>query len=115
MTEQIIINGLSIIYHIGTSAQDNFNIIDQSTDNDLWFHADNYSSCHVIAKIDLNLNLKRKQMQTIIKWGAILCKRHTSKLKTQSNIDIIYTQIKNVKKTDVIGQVNVTNTKIITV
>jgi hypothetical protein len=44
-------------------------------------------------------------MRYIIKIGAMLCKH-------KNNDKIIYTYINNIKKTDIIGMVNVSNEKI---
>jgi len=43
----------------------------------------------------------------------ILCKSNTNKIKSIKNIEIIYTFIKNVTKTDVLGCVVTKNTKTI--
>ena len=39
---------INIVYKIGTCAKNNFELIDQANTNDLWFHLNNESSCHVI-------------------------------------------------------------------
>jgi len=52
-------------------------------------------------------------MRFIIKKGAILCKQNTNKLKSCKNVSIIYTNITNVTKTDILGSVIATNTKCI--
>jgi len=100
-----------IIYYIGKNAQDNFDIIDNSEHSDIWFHIENESSCHVIAKIPQDIILSTKEYRTIIKKGALLCKENTSKCKKIKNISIVYTFCKNVKKTDIIGCVETQNTK----
>ena len=51
--------------------------------------------------------------EVIIKTGAILCKNNTNKLKSISHIPIIYTQIKNITKTNIPGCVLTQNTKTI--
>ena len=93
---------LHIDFLIGKSAQDNFHIIDQSCAHHLWFHIHEYSSAHVIAIIPENLD--KKKINYIIKQGAILCKQ-ISKYKNYKNIKIIYTNISNVIKTNIIGSV----------
>lgn len=103
----------SITYYIGKSKLDNFNLIDISNPNDLWFHAKNDSSCYVVAKIheEENKNLTKKQIMTIIKKASLLCKQNTNKLYEEKNVEIIYTLVKNIIKTDTIGSVIANNTK----
>jgi hypothetical protein len=50
-------------------------------------------------------------MKYIIKAGALLCKKYTNKLKTLTKIEIIYTEIKNIEKTEYIGCVKIANQK----
>ena len=101
-------------YLVGTNAQDNFDIIDESDDSDLWFHLSGHSSCHVIAKIPQDITLDKKQKLQIIKQGALICKQN-SKYKSEINLQIIYTSIANVVKGNVIGQVDASNVKHIAV
>lgn len=112
-TENVFIEPLKreITFHIGKSKEDNFNVIDAGNDNDLWFHADKESSCHVVCEVPDNI--EKSDMRYIIKMGAVLCKNNTNKLKGQKNVEIIYTQIKNVIKTAIAGCVQTTNTKTI--
>ena len=99
-------------YYLGENAQDNFDIIDQSEPDDIWFHMSNISSCHVIVKIPLNKKLDKKQIHKIIVQGAEICKQH-SKLKSQKGAEITYTKIKNITKTDIVGKVELSEHKTI--
>lgn len=92
-----------ITFMIGTNAQDNFAVIDSSDPDDVWFHVKDLPSCHVVAKIPDDIDSK-KELLSIIKRGAIICKQH-SKYTSTSNLEIVYTRIKNVKKTNVPGSV----------
>lgn len=103
---------IEVEFVIGKNAKENFDIIDDSEDHHIWFHVHNQSSCHVIAKLDEELN--RKDFKYVIKQGALLCKQY-SKLNNQKNVDIIYTLVKNVHKTKTIGSVNVECEKIISI
>ena len=103
-----------IPYLVGTNAQDNFDIIDESEEDDLWFHLSDYSSCHVISKMPQDIKLDKKQKLQIIKQGALICKQN-SKYKSEPNLDVIYTNISNVTKSNVIGQVEALNVKHITI
>ena len=53
-------------------------------------------------------------MRYIITAGALLCKNNTNKLKSLKNIEIIYTQIKNITKTKIPGCVETQNVKTVT-
>ena len=111
-SEIISIHDNDITFFIGGSAKENFEIIDSAKPDDLWFHVDNLPSCHVIAAISDITDKSKKDIRYIIKKGALLCKKY-SKYKSMSNLPITYTYISNVHKTDVIGSVITTNSKII--
>ena len=113
-TENIYIAALKkeFIFYIGQNQVENFEIIDKCTVNDLWFHANNISSCHIVCI--LSEQFSKKELRYIIKVGALLCKNNTNKLKSMKNVEIIYTYIKNIVKTDVPGCVIAQNTKTIT-
>lgn len=100
-----------ITFHIGQNKNENFEIIDLGKPDDLWFHANIESSCHVVAILPEDID--KKHLRYIIKVGAILCKSNTNKLKSLHNIEIIYSQIKNVTKTSIPGCVEILNKKII--
>ena len=112
-TENIFIKELQreIVFHIGKNKQDNFKIIDNGKAQDLWFHAKNDSSCHIVC--EMNSEYKKNELKIIAKLGALMCKNNTNKLKNLRNVEIIYTCIKNVTKTDIEGCVITTNTKTI--
>ena len=103
----------TITYKKGRNAQDNFDLIDASKDNDIWFHIYGDSSAHVVASInDLTISLDKKQLRDIIKQGAVICKEQSS-CKSDKNVNIVYTRIKDVTKTTPIGSVSIYNGKII--
>jgi predicted ribosome quality control (RQC) complex YloA/Tae2 family protein len=110
--EEVFIASLdeSIEYYIGENKHDNFEILDVSYDEDIWFHAKDESSCHVIAKID-HMRLDKKSLRQIIKQGCLLCKQYTNKLNGKKEVEFIYTERKNVAKTKVIGMVTHRNSK----
>lgn len=74
--ENIYIEGLNkeLTFWIGTSKEDNDNMMDKASENDIWFHVNNISSCHVICKMPVAFD--RKEMKYIIKTGALLCKKY---------------------------------------
>ena len=93
-----------VTFLVGTCAQDNFDIIDISESDDIWFHVRDGSSCHVIAKIPAGEKLDKKTIHKIIKQGALLCKQE-SRYKSTKNLAIIYTKLRNVQKTGIVGSV----------
>jgi hypothetical protein len=112
-SENIYIDALKreVFFYIGKNQSENFHVIDKGKPNDIWFHAKDDSSCHVVCEIPDNL--AKKEVKYIIKIGALLCKSNTNKIKNIKKVEIIYTFIKNVKKTEVQGCVITTNTKTI--
>ena len=112
-TETIFIQALKreILFHIGKNQNENFKVIDMGSEDDLWFHAKDESSCHVVCEIPDDID--KKELQSIIKTGALLCKNNTHKLTSLSNVAIIYTQIKHITKTKTPGCVLTQNTKTI--
>ena len=100
-----------VTYYIGKNQEENFSVIDKGNPDDLWFHAADISSCHVVCEVPDDIN--KKELRYIITTGALLCKNNTNKLKSIRNVNILYTKISNVIKTDVSGCVLTNNTKII--
>ena len=47
--------------------------VNKASENYIWVHVNNISSCHVICKIPVAFD--RKEMKYIIKTGALLCKK----------------------------------------
>ena len=99
------------IYKIkaGETAQENWDLIDASGQNDIWFHVEGHPSCHLVLIVN-DANKKKDPHKSVINYCAALCKEG-SKLKNGKNIKIIYTAIKNVKKADKPGAVTTKNTK----
>lgn len=95
---------------IGKNAKENWDIIDNSSQSDIWFHLDNFPSCHVILKTN-SFDLKDFNKQTLI-YCASLCKNN-SKYANLKKISVIYTKIHNVKKGDKVGSVITSNVKTI--
>lgn len=112
-TETIFVQGLKreILFHIGKNKGENFEVIDNGKSNDIWFHAKNISSCHVVCEVPEDID--KKKLRYIVKVGALLCKNNTNKLKSQKNVEVIYTEIKNITKTTIPGCVTTENTKTI--
>lgn len=91
--------------YIGENAKENWELIDQASQNDLWFHLDNLPSPHVILCVE-----NKKIPKQIIKECALLCQSN-SKYSNLKKISVIYTEIKHVSKDKQVGSVIATNTK----
>ena len=109
----IIIENKTFEYTIGKSAYENHHIIDISNPYDLWFHVSDYPSCHVICKLE-NIRYNAKLFNKIIKQGAVICKQNCN-LKNKKDLSISYTHLKNIKKTNIPGEVSLQNVKYINI
>jgi predicted ribosome quality control (RQC) complex YloA/Tae2 family protein len=96
-------------YYIGENAKDNWNLLQNVKKelnglNWIWFHLDNFSSAYVV----LCATKKESTKQSIIR-GAQLCKEH-GKYRDVPKISVIYTEVKNVKRAEKVGQVTTCKT-----
>ena len=89
---------------IGRNDEENDKIIKEGEQNDLWFHIKNNPSPHGIIHSDT----KEEPTKDVIYKTAELVKSY-SKYKDLSKITIIYTKLKNIKRTDVLGSVIIKN------
>lgn len=96
-----------LIIHVGENAKDNFRLIDISNRYDIWLHLKNYPSPHVV----IHNNKKEISSETLF-YAAELCKDH-SKYHCTENLEIIYTKIKDIEKTETIGSVIIKNERFI--
>jgi len=94
-----------VVYHLGTNAQDNWNILQNAQQNWIWFHLDNVPSPYVILTASLK-ELKgskyQKNWKNYIINGGVICKEN-SKYKN-NKMSIIWTEVKNVKKGSQLGE-----------
>lgn len=112
MKEEIFeFNGKKYRIRIGQNKEDNFVLLDDSNENDIWFHVEHIPSAHVILTNEELLKINRIPRQ-VYKRCASICKNN-SKVKNMKRCQIMYAYVKNVAKTDIIGQVNVNEYKLI--
>ena len=117
LEEKVFISSIkeTIVFRIGKNAKQNFDLIDDSCPDDLWFHVEERPSCHVVAMMPLDAKgWTKKQMRSVVVEGAVICKKH-SKYKSESDVSIVYTLVCHVKKTSVIGSVWVESEKRISI
>jgi predicted ribosome quality control (RQC) complex YloA/Tae2 family protein len=84
----------NIVIQVGESKQDNWNILSNAKQNELWFHLDKLSSPYVVIKHNNPPN-------NIIQKACNLCKHYS---KWNGTVKVIYTKSKNVSKGDEIGE-----------
>ena len=104
ITTEIDIEGVFYPVLIGKNAKGNEDIIKISHPESLWFHFDNLSSAHIILKNEGDIIPKRYINQ-------VASMLFEYKKNAPRNSNVIYTQVKNVKLTNVLGTVIPRNTK----
>ena len=83
-------------YRVGRNAKQNWELLDNSNEDDIWVHLDNLPSCYVIIDSKLSDNINK----THIEYAGTLCINY-SKNKIPNNVTgvtYIYTKCRNVKK-----------------
>jgi len=113
MVKKEIYNDDDHVYEIciGQNRFENWEIIDDSDNTDLWFHIENLPSCHVILKCDETIKPSKK----VIKRCAYLCKINTNSAKSLAKCNVLYTPISNIEKTRIVGEVHASHCKIVQV
>ena len=102
---------------VGTSAKENWKLIDESDPFDLWLHVDEYPSGHVIIKERLTGKSELEvpdYPNLIIALGADYCKSQ-SKYSHIPKLKIVYTLVANLKKGKEVGSVFISKEKFILV
>ena len=98
--ERIVENSdVKVIFKLGQNAFENHEIIDNSDKSDWWFHLEDYPSGHCVVERE---NLEKED----IIFASTLVKEN-SKYKNFKKLSICYTQIKNIKKTQKLGEVKI--------
>jgi hypothetical protein len=91
---------------IGTNAQENWKLFENSMPNYILFHLSSFPSCYVIIEkeIDLLETENHKIYENIIREGSNICKNNT-KYKNLKNIYVDYTNCKNIIKGEKVGEI----------
>jgi predicted ribosome quality control (RQC) complex YloA/Tae2 family protein len=100
-----VIGDIEYTIKVGTYAKENWDLIDNSYHEDLWFHLDEYPSAHVIVSQQTNDFNDIYYPNQIISLGSSYCKSHSKYGKNLHKTKIVYTQIKNLKKGKEVGEV----------
>lgn len=86
-------------YTIGTNAVENDALITRSGLTDTWFHLDELPSCHGV------INCPIDTLTSNLVYKCALNIKLNTKFKKTPRLKIIYTEISNIIKTDIMGQV----------
>ncbi len=102
------IGGIEYTIEVGQNAKENWDLIDNSDPNDLWFHLDEYPSAHVVLSQNILFSYEIPEYPNqIIAIASDYCKSYSKHAKNLSKVKIVYTQIKNLSKAKEIGSVNI--------
>ena len=100
--KEVLYDDQTYYISIGRNSQENWNLIDYSNKNDIWFHLDGFSSPHVVLKNSGNNDIP----SYVINECCLLCKQYSKYAKFPTNyLKIIYTSIGNLKKGTDVGSV----------
>lgn len=92
-----------INYRLGTNAKENHQLIDEADDEDWWFHLESEPSGHcIVERIEID--------NSDVIFASQIVKDNSSR-KNKKSAPIIYTQIKNIKKTKNPGEVKILDLK----
>lgn len=100
-----------VLFKIGSNAAENSKLIGASDPDDLWFHLNNASSAHVIAKMPPSLS--KKQRLTVVKRGAQLCRRYTNSCADKRAAPVCYTPVAMLTLLDTPGSVEIKHFRLI--
>ena len=96
-------------FFVGKNARENWQLLDNAEDHDLWIHLHQHTSCYVIIE-----NTDLIEDEDII-YGCELCKKH-SKLKDKNRVKCDVLAVEHVKKGKRAGEaILLENPKIISV
>lgn len=94
--------GVCYVIKIGKNSKQNWQIIEEASPNDIWFHlADDRPSCHVILSVPAGTICPKQ----VIKHCCVLCKANTNKFKSEKNVPVIYSKVEHISLGENEGQV----------
>ena len=96
---KVITDNNGVIFRLGQNADENWELLDKASGDDIFFHLSKFPSCYVIME-------KKKMDVTLDTYiiGAEFCKSGT-KYRTLSNIKVDYCECENLIKGEKTGQV----------
>ena len=94
--KEFIVNNVKI--KVGSNADENWKLLSESKDTNVFLHLSSFPSCYVIIETDGILD------KYVLKEAANICKNNT-KYKNLKNIKVDYTLCSNVFKGDKVGEI----------
>ena len=98
--KEIFINNIKC--KIGNNAEENWKILDEANENNLFFHLSSFPSCYVILEIENEIK-DIFELNKIIEQAALECKLNT-KYKNLKYIKVDYCSISNIIKGNKVGE-----------
>jgi len=92
----------NVPFYIGQKDSDHFAMIDQSKPSDLWFHLEDYPSCHIISSLPEDAS--REDTKKLILHGIRLSKEYS---KHGNRVKVRYARIHQLTKGTHPGEVYV--------
>ena len=93
-----------VIFRVGSNAEDNWKLLQNSKQNWIWFHLDKLSSPYVVITESIK-TLKNKKcpmsLNYYLNFGAELCKENSKYKKLK--VSVTWTEVKNVSKGTKVG------------
>lgn len=86
-----------VVFKVGTTARENWTLIDEEDQDYYWFHLSSFASCHVICCSNI-------LTPSLLQKGSELCKMNT-KYRSIPKIRVNYTPLSNIKKGEKEGSV----------
>jgi len=99
-TETFIYEETIYVIVIGKNKYENWELLENANETDIWFHVKSEPSCYVILQTEKSIKEIPKQ---VIKRCACYCKSH-SKSKTVKECEIMYSSVKEVCKGKKVGE-----------
>ena len=93
------INGYEYKMEYGKNRYENWRLIEEAEEVDYWLHVDEYPSTHVI------IEYNEKVDEHVLKYGAQLCVNKTNSIKKDSKVNVICTNVSNIRKGKSVGEV----------
>lgn len=97
----------NVVFYIGKDAKENHVLLDTTEPDDIWFHYNGNPSAHVYLRVNPGYQLSKKELQKMIKVGALLVRQNSKKIS--GLVEICYEKRKNIRKGSNPGEVILLN------
>ena len=95
--------GIQYRVWVGCNAHDNWRVIEESNDEDIWFHLDGVPSCHVVLQHSELID------RDILQRCAAICKSCTNRCRGKRKPNVIATPVSNLRLGKTPGMVHMLN------